>query len=312
MKTTIKPNGKGAFISTVNYHILEACNFGCRFCYATLLGAAGHARQPSLEEAKAVIQAIADYNRRVDRALQVKRINFAGGEPLLYKPLKGLIRFTKEKGFLVSLITNGSLLTKAWFEEMHPYIDLLGLSLDSIDPGVLRISGRMPRRGSSLVGADKARQIAAWCDSYNIPLKINTVVHRYNLHETLANFIRELNPIRWKLLQVTPIEEQNDAHYEEFRISEEEFMTYVERNRAALPIHQRAILVAEPVRLLQGSYLMVNPEGLLFGNIEGKHRYSRPILEAGFAAALSDIKVSVERFINRGGHYHLPSRRKTR
>ena len=41
-------------------------------------------------------------------------------------------------------------------------------------------------------------------------VKINTVVTRTNLMEDLSDFIVEARPERWKLLQVLPVEGQND------------------------------------------------------------------------------------------------------
>lgn len=290
-------------ISTINFHILEACNFGCRFCYATHLSEAERTRQPSLEQARAVIRAIADYNAAHPET-RIRRINFAGGEPLLYRPLPEVIRYAKELGFEVSIITNGSLLTPQWLEKVRGALDMVGLSIDSLDPEVLRRSGRMLRRPNAHPFTEaELYSLAEAIHKEGIPLKVNTVVHRYNLHETLAPFIARVKAFRWKILQVTRISGQNDSDYAKFCISDEEFHAYAERNKALLPSGVQ--VVVEPSSLIYGSYIMINPEGRLIEDISGQYRYSDPITEVGLAAAMGDIQLAPERFQARGGDYSL-------
>ena len=70
------------------------------------------------------------------------KINFAGGEPLTYKPLGHLIRLAKHLNLKTSIITNGSLLTKDWLKENVKFLDIIGISCDSSIKSTQKILGR--------------------------------------------------------------------------------------------------------------------------------------------------------------------------
>ncbi len=54
---------------------------------------------------------------------------------------------------------------------------------------------------------------------------------------------------------------------------------------------------------MTGSYLMVDPAGRLFDNVNGQYRFSSPILQVGFEGALRQVSFSAERYAGRGGNY---------
>ena len=54
---------------------------------------------------------------------------------------------------------------------------------------------------------------------------------------------------------------------------------------------------------MSGSYVMIDPAGRFFDNVDGFHNYNRFILKVGVMEALRDISVVPERFVQRGGHY---------
>jgi hypothetical protein len=61
--------------------------------------------------------------------------------------------------------------------------------------------------------------------------------------------------------------------------------------------------VVEANDAMRGSYVMVGPLGRFIGNSSGAHVYSRPILEVGVQAALSEVDWSPRKFAERGGTY---------
>lgn len=68
----------------------------------------------------------------------MEKINFSGGEPFL--PEKGqhlgkMVKYCKEvlKLESVTIVSNGSLITKKWFENYGKYLDILAISCDSFD-----------------------------------------------------------------------------------------------------------------------------------------------------------------------------------
>jgi radical SAM protein with 4Fe4S-binding SPASM domain len=83
------------------------CNLRCRFCYAGCGGGCGPPRgnEMSFDEVQKVLTSIY-------REAQAPTVSFTGGEPLLRADLPEMIRFAKDLGFRVNLITNGTLVTQ--------------------------------------------------------------------------------------------------------------------------------------------------------------------------------------------------------
>jgi len=109
---------------SVNYHFTRKCNYSCGFCFHT----AKNSHVLDINEAKRGITLLKNYGLR--------KLNFAGGEPLLpiYREFVGeLLRFCKEELDLYScsIVSNGSTVNEKWFEKYGRYIDYLAISLDS-------------------------------------------------------------------------------------------------------------------------------------------------------------------------------------
>lgn len=118
---------------SVNYHFTRKCNKTCAFCFHT-------------ESTSHV--ASEDTMKRGLRLLSkagMRKINFAGGEPFLYpEKLAMLCRFCKEELGLesVSIITNGTKVTKRWMEKHGRWVDVMGVSCDSFDEETNKAIGR--------------------------------------------------------------------------------------------------------------------------------------------------------------------------
>ena len=83
-------------ITTVNFHLIKACNYKCKFCYATFndIDIVSNIQQ---KDAEIIITKLADSNL-------FKKINFAGGEPTLIKYIIPLIEHAKNMGFETSIV----------------------------------------------------------------------------------------------------------------------------------------------------------------------------------------------------------------
>lgn len=79
----------------------------------------------------------ADLNRRIDllRRLGTATITFSGGEPLLHPEIDALIAYARKRGALVTLITNGYLLTPQLLRRLNDAgLDQLQISIDNAVP----------------------------------------------------------------------------------------------------------------------------------------------------------------------------------
>ena len=115
-------------VTTVNFHLVKHCQMACNFCYARFDDVIRDTKVSKLglptEQARAVVTELA--------RLGFKKINFAGGEPLLRKDLPELIRFAKSLGLVTSIISNGQLITADWIESVSGHLDQIGISVDLV------------------------------------------------------------------------------------------------------------------------------------------------------------------------------------
>lgn len=277
---------------TVNFHLIKNCNFKCGFCFAHF----ENTKQLSLENSLAVVREIHKGG--------FGKINFAGGEPLLHRDIDSLLRLARELDFKTSIITNGSRITREWLVKNAPSLDIIGISCDSAVPEILKQIGR--GNGNS---AEHTKNIFSWIEDYNqssdraIYRKLNSVITRYNWDEDMSSYVRSLNIDRWKIFQVLRIEGENNFSFPNFEISNNEFMSFLQRH---VILERDGIqVVAEDNTDMTDSYLMVNPEGRFYFNTDGKYRHSEPIHIVGIEEALDQINFSKEKFLKREGFYSI-------
>jgi radical S-adenosyl methionine domain-containing protein 2 len=286
---------KQHFIPSVNFHLWEPCNMRCNFCFATFQDVkksilpSGHLPQ---DQAKLVVKKLASYG--------FKKITFAGGEPTLCPWLSELIRTAKQAGMTTMIVTNGSRLNDTFLLQNENYLDWIAISIDSLNPKTNLTCGRAISGKTSLT-VDYYKSLVEKVKLHGYGLKINTVVNRKNVMEDMNEFIQFAKPKRWKVLQVLPIEGQNDDKVGEFEISETEFQNFVIRHQRLTNITN---LIPESNKQMKASYVMVDPAGRFFDNASGEHNYSRPILKVGVGEALKDVNNDFHKFIARGGIYN--------
>ncbi len=280
---------------SVNFHLIEACNARCRYCFATFPHLGRRDRLSPAERG-----ALADM--LVDAG--VGKINFAGGEPTLVRDLGPLCKRIKTRSrgrCAVSLVTNGARL-EPLLEDWAEWIDWVALSVDSGDDTVNAALGRTrPGRPYAPVMLD----LGVAAKRQGVRLKCNTVVSRLNVGEDMCGFISELAPERWKLFQMLPVAGENDGAVKDLSIPEADFRAFVERHSA---LGENGIaIVPEDNDAMTASYLMIGPDGRFFWHAfhaSGRTlEYGPPILEAGFGEALRQTSFSQEKFRDRGGAY---------
>jgi len=271
-------------IPSVNFHITKACNMKCKYCFAKF--------KQLHSDLNLILQK--DIIKRLYEAGFTK-INFVGGEPLLVPDLKHLIKYAKKLDFYVSVVTNGTYLNYDFLSETGQYLDLIGLSVDSLIESVNNKIGRTfngitPNKNYYMNLCEKINQ-------YNIDLKINTVVSQFNKNENFTNFISYVNPLRWKIFQVLSVKGENNITGME--ISKNEFDRFIENHKDV-----KTYIVAEDNELLQGSYIMINPMGRFFDNLKGAYTISDSIIKVGVSQALNQINFDIGKYIKRDGNYY--------
>ena len=79
----------------------------------------------------------ADLLARIEHlaGLGTASITFTGGEPLLHPDLDKLVRAARDKGMIVTMITNGFKLTRAWIDRLNDArLQGMQVSIDNLEP----------------------------------------------------------------------------------------------------------------------------------------------------------------------------------
>ncbi len=280
----------GKIPESINYHITQECNYQCKFCFARYHN---HHQELSLQESKNLIDALVRNG--------CKKLNFAGGEPTLIQFLPKLINYAKEKRLFVSLISNGYGITEEFLTLCGHSIDLIGLSIDSTSDITEFKLGRRTRKKfnnhDKFSHVTSIRKKAKLIKKFGIPLKVNTIITPLNWNEDLSKIILELNPIRWKVLEVHYLSEINNIFFYQYgRLETWQFETFITNHSFLKPEVESSEMILE-------SYCMITPDGCFYQDTNHKHNYSKPILKIGAVQAFNQVEFSNEKFILRNAEY---------
>ncbi|MBI3755858.1 MAG: radical SAM protein, partial [Deltaproteobacteria bacterium] len=111
----------------ISWNITKRCNLKCSHCYLDAVELEQGTGELSTYEAKKVIDEIASVNPQAMLIL-------TGGEPLLRNDCMELTRYASDKGLMVVMGTNGTLLDDPTVEKMiRSGVKGVGISLDSIE-----------------------------------------------------------------------------------------------------------------------------------------------------------------------------------
>jgi pyrroloquinoline quinone biosynthesis protein E len=156
----------------------------------------------------------AEWKRAIDEAaaMGVLQIHFSGGEPTVRPDLEDLIRHAHDGGLYTNLITAGVLLDERRIARLiEAGLDHVQLSFQDSEPG----GG--DRIGGFKGGHARKIEVARLIRAAGLPLTLNLVVHRQNLHH-----LEELIAMALDL----------DAH--RIEIAHVQYYGWAFRNRAAL------------------------------------------------------------------------------
>lgn len=147
---------------SVNIHVTDRCNFNCGYCDIWKR----NRKEMTTDQIKHLIDQLSE--------LGCQRIGFTGGEPLLRKDIGELIDYTKRKGILSTLVSNGSLVKQRIGELKN--LDILAVQLQ----GPKEIHDEQITKGAydKVIGAIKAAR------ENNISVWNVVVLTKYNIDQT--------------------------------------------------------------------------------------------------------------------------------
>lgn len=250
----------------INLHITQKCNYACKYCFAHF----DNHDDLTLDQWKNIID-------NLKASGLVDAINFAGGEPVLYRDFPALVNYAYDQGFKLSIITNGSLMLnpKLMPPELFAKFDTLGISVDSINPKTLVALGAC-NKSHEVLTYDKLSQLISLARSINpsIRVKLNTVITNLNADEDLTIVGQELDIARWKMLRMKLFvhEEFNNAP---LLASQSEFDGFVSRHSAV----SRDVV---PENDLTRSYIMVDNQGRLLDDETEEYKVVGSLLTEDF------------------------------
>ena len=112
-------NGQNPYPINLDVHLTGACNLRCPRC--------GGGERKGCLDTQLVCDLLQELRKGDVRAI----VYTGGGEPTMHKDFSKIINYTKELGFSVGLITNGSLLTDEMMKTVVACNDWVRVSLDS-------------------------------------------------------------------------------------------------------------------------------------------------------------------------------------
>jgi radical S-adenosyl methionine domain-containing protein 2 len=268
-------------VKSVNWHLTTRCNYSCKFCFSQCLDAEIN----NIEQAKQKLEKL--------RALCIEKINFVGGEPMLHPLIFEVVKLAKRMSYAVSIVSNGYYLNRETIRKLKPFVDWIGLSIDSAEESTEIELGR------GIGGhVHHITELAEIIHEAGIKLKINTTVTRLNSKEDMRPLIRKLKPQRWKVFQVLHISGQNDLHFDELSTTDEQFNYFKSLNQQPI---KGLTPVFEGNNEMLASYFMLSPSGKAMSNMDGANRTFTP-LEGITNDNISKV-LDVRQYVGRGGIY---------
>ena len=184
---------------SINLHNL--CDFKCKICK---IWESKNKKIMSIKDAHNVINQISEFNKKI-------KVQFIGGETLLYKNLFDLLKYAKYKGLNSSIVTHAFHLDKNIIIELSDAgLEYLDISLDSIDQKTHNYIRGINNSYQKIFEVLKLIKKYAKFD-----ININTVICSLNLHELslISNFVKNndiLNRINFIVFDKPYMSNYND------------------------------------------------------------------------------------------------------
>lgn len=232
--------------NSVCWNITNQCNDNCLFCYRDKIS-----KDLDFDNQKIIIDKIA--------LSGIRKLTFAGGEPLLIPEIKTLINYAKSKGLMVSLTTNAILLKGEMLDFCLENLDWLTLSLDGSNDS---IQNEMTRNTGHFIHVLEVLDYAKHLKQRQCKIKVNTVVSSINQDCILkiADIIVNNAVNRWKLFQFVPLRGNAREHNEKFFISDTAFKCIVQETQKYLE-KEETLLSISGRDSIENAYFVIFPNG---------------------------------------------------
>ena len=212
---------------------------------------------------------------------------------MLHPHLEAWIVAAKSCGLTTSIVSNGTKMTEEWLTKIRPHLDWLGLSIDASNDEMHALMGR-GLKGEIASGfsrhLERSKEVWQIARELGYGLKLNTVVTSVNADDDMSELVGFLKPHRWKIFRVLRIEGENDGRVEPLLISRNQFDDYMTRHRRSLQDFEGTHIVAEDNEDMLGTYAMIDPQGMVYTNLNSRYRYSKQsAVEIGFSAAWAQV-----------------------
>mgnify|MGYP001052760539 CR=1 FL=1 len=278
---------------SVNIPITRICNYNCRFCFGCHESLKEHYKEDRILEIPSLL-----------KEGGCDKVTFEGGEPFLSPFLSPLLYLSKKEDLTTSIVTNGSMITKQYLDLMSPYLDWIGISIDSQHDQIEEYLGRGGKGHTHMV-----KEVSNWCHELSVKLKINTVVTSCTYKEDMTDLIRELKPARWKAFQVLKVKEENDIGFDDMEISTSQFQEFIDINSK---VEQYGIpFISEFNDQMDRSYVMILPDGHFFNYTDKGYVASKDsIFDVGVEKALSQVDWDSDSYFRRKGYYDWRNNKK--
>ena len=155
----------------VAWDITYKCNLDCFFCDRQTIYSDKLNKDLTLGEAKTVIDNLADAD--------VMSIGITGGEALLRNDLEEIAEYAVDKGLVVTLSTNGTLMTKSRAKKLVNLVQSISISLDGLADTHDEVRGKKGAYADAIRGL----KILAETNPRSCAVGVNFVLNKRNFQE---------------------------------------------------------------------------------------------------------------------------------
>ena len=233
-----KENGKR--IQSANIHVCGICNYKCEFCFDRCLS------KQHMEPEGWI--PVLEYLKKIG----VSKINIAGGEPVLYPYLDELVDIITSYGFIVSIVSNGSLIDESFLKRFSGRISWIGLSIDSPDEND---EVKVGRHCKGVNHIDNIKCVAVRATELGYNVKLNITVTKDSWSKDFKPLIDVVRPKRIKAFRALTQKNANDDVEDTWSISDEQFAFFKNNHESVEG------MVFEDNDDIVCSYLMFDPLG---------------------------------------------------